>query len=112
HRKLREAFAAKRLEGALSKPRILELYLNIVPLGPSIWGVREASAHYFDKSPAELDVFEAVFLSTLPAAPNAPLSGPNLERALTTARRVLASLHMSGLVSFDDYARAHARFDA
>lgn len=108
HRKLREAFTAHRMERALTKRRILELYLNVIQLGPGIWGVRAASEHYFGKPAHALDAFEAIFLSALIAAPNAALAGANLERLLATARRVLTSLYRSGLIDAGDHARTEA----
>lgn len=110
HRKLREAFAAHRLESELPKERILELYLNVVPLGPDVWGVREGSAYHFGKTPAELDLFEVVHLTSRIAAPNAELAGGNLDRARSTQQRVLDALYMSGLVEGDDYEATHAQF--
>ena len=47
-RKMKEAVTAWRLERALGKPRILELYLNIAELGDGIWGVEAASRRYFN----------------------------------------------------------------
>lgn len=46
-RKLREAMIAVRMEHAISKRRIFELYLNVIELGPGIFGVEAASEHYF-----------------------------------------------------------------
>lgn len=46
-RKLREALIARRLEAALPKTRILELYLNVIEFGPGIYGVVAASRRYF-----------------------------------------------------------------
>ena len=46
-RKVKEVVTAWRLEAALAKPRILELYLNVVELGPETWGVEAASRTYF-----------------------------------------------------------------
>ena len=66
-RKLKEAVTAYRLELALSKRRILELYVNVVELGPGIWGVDAASETYFRRSPARLSRSEAAALAgTLP----------------------------------------------
>jgi len=66
-RKLKEALTALRLEAALSKDRILELYLNTVELGPDLWGVQPGSRAYFGADPAQLTVEEAAALAaTLP----------------------------------------------
>jgi monofunctional biosynthetic peptidoglycan transglycosylase len=66
-RKLKEAVTAKRLEWALGKPRILELYLNIAELGDGIWGVEAASRRYFRTSARRLsDTQAAALAATLP----------------------------------------------
>lgn len=66
-RKLKEAVTAYRLEWALSKTRILELYLNVVELGPNLWGVEEASERYFGRPAARLSMDQAALLvATLP----------------------------------------------
>ena len=66
-RKLKEAVTAWRLELALGKPRILELYLNIAELGDGIWGVEAASRRYFDASARRLTETQAAALAaTLP----------------------------------------------
>ena len=66
-RKTKEALTALRLELALPKDRILELYLNLVELGPGVWGVPAASQRYFDVSPAHLSEVQAAALAaTLP----------------------------------------------
>ncbi|MDH7476346.1 MAG: transglycosylase domain-containing protein [Microgenomates group bacterium] len=46
----------------LTKNKILELYLNNVPLGPNIYGVKAASKFYFNKEPSQLTEIEAAFL--------------------------------------------------
>ncbi len=58
-RKIKEAILAVRIEQALSKDRILELYLNEVYFGGSAYGIAAASLNYFNKSLDELDVAEA-----------------------------------------------------
>ena len=66
-RKLKEAVTAYRLERALGKPRILELYLNIAELGDGIWGVEAASRRYFRLSARRLTETQAAALAaTLP----------------------------------------------
>jgi monofunctional glycosyltransferase len=66
-RKGREALLTWQLERTLSKRRILELYLNVVELGPGVYGVGAASQRYFGKAPADLDESEAAQLAaTLP----------------------------------------------
>jgi len=62
-RKVKEAVLTWQLERDLGKRRILELYLNVVELGPGVYGVGAASRRYFGKSPAELDEAEAARLA-------------------------------------------------
>lgn len=68
-RKLKEALIAWRLESDLPKNRILEIYLNIAEWGPGIYGIHDASDHYFGRSPRVLRPEEAAFLASLLPAP-------------------------------------------
>ncbi len=70
NRKIKEAILAFRIERALSKERILELYLNQIYLGSGAYGVAAASLEYFDKSIRDLDYAEAALLAALPKAPS------------------------------------------
>jgi len=92
-RKLKEAVTAVRLDLALPKDRILELYLNVVEWGPEVWGVAAASEAYFGARPSQLTEHEAAALAaTLPF----PLtSNPVLRPARMLARRdlILARYH-------------------
>jgi len=69
-RKVKEAILAYRIEEAIPKDRILELYLNEIYLGFGSYGVAAAALNYFNKSLDELTVPEAAFLAALPKAPN------------------------------------------
>jgi penicillin-binding protein 1A len=69
-RKIKEALVAIRMEQALSKDRILELYLNEIYLGGGAYGAAAAALNYFNKSLDELEPQEAAFLAALPKAPN------------------------------------------
>ena len=66
NRKIKEAILAFRIERALSKQRILELYLNQIYLGSGAYGVAAASLEYFDKSIKDLEYSEAALLAALP----------------------------------------------
>ena len=70
NRKIKEAILAFRIERALTKERILELYLNQIYLGSGAYGVAAASLEYFDKSIKELDYNETALLAALPKAPS------------------------------------------
>lgn len=66
-RKVKEAVIAWRLEWALDKRRIMELYLNVVELGDGTWGVEAASQRYFERSARKLSREQAAALvATLP----------------------------------------------
>jgi penicillin-binding protein 1A len=70
NRKIKEAILAFRIERALSKQRILELYLNQIYLGSGAYGVAAASLEYFDKSIKDLNYGEAALLAALPKDPS------------------------------------------
>lgn len=93
-RKLKEAVTAYRLEWALSKSRILELYLNVVELGPNLWGVEAASERYFGRPAAGLSMDQAALLmATLPH----PLSSnPSYRPGRTIWRQQLILRRMRG----------------
>ena len=66
-RKVKEAATAYRLEAALSKRRIMALYLNVAELGPNLWGVEAASQHYFNRRAARLSAEQsAALVGSLP----------------------------------------------
>ena len=69
-RKIKEIVLASRIEGALSKERILELYLNQVYFGGHAYGIAAAAQQYFGKAPSDLSMAEAAYLAALPKAPN------------------------------------------
>ncbi|MBV8120672.1 MAG: PBP1A family penicillin-binding protein [Alphaproteobacteria bacterium] len=69
-RKIKEVLLATRIEAAMPKERILELYLNEIYLGSGAYGVAAAAQTYFDKSLDDLTLGEAAFLGGLPKAPN------------------------------------------
>ncbi len=82
NRKIKEAILAFRIERALSKERILELYLNQIYLGSGAYGVAAASLEYFDKSIRDLNYSEAALLAALPKAPSKynPYRNPKLAK--------------------------------
>lgn len=81
-RKIMEYFIAKRLEDNLSKNRIFNLYLNVIELGPGIFGVEAASRHYFNKGVRHLNIEEIVRLAAIiprPLAVNPKKDSPWLK---------------------------------
>ena len=68
-RKVHEIILAQKVERVLSKRKILETYLNVIEFGPGIFGIRNASYHYFKKHPSSLIPKEAAFLAMLLPSP-------------------------------------------
>jgi len=103
NRKLKEAILAFRIERALSKKRILELYLNQIYLGEGTYGVASASLEYFDKPISELNYEEAALLAALPKAPSR--YNPYKNRRLAKFRRdlVLKNLFENNYINKSDY---------
>ena len=87
-RKLEEAVLAWRLEQVLDKRRILELYMNLVELGPGVYGVQDASEKYFGKLPDELTADEAAQLAALLPAPRRGMDAFWHKRYLALAARM------------------------
>ena len=69
-RKVKEIILATRLEAALPKDKILELYLNEIFLGQNSYGVTAAAQVYFAKSLEELSIAEIAYLAALPKEPS------------------------------------------
>ena len=80
-RKIREMVVATRVERAMSKPEILELYLNSVYLGRSSWGIELAARSYFGKAAKELTLEEGALLAGLTKGPNYFPRPPSRPRA-------------------------------
>ena len=103
NRKIKEAILAFRIERALSKERILELYLNQIYLGSGAYGVAAASLEYFDKSIKELNYNEASLLAALPKAPSK--YNPYRNKDLAKFRRdlVLENLYENKFINKNEY---------
>src|SRR5919205_184012 len=104
-RKLREAHVAMDIERKYPKDRILELYLNQIPLGNGAYGVEAASQRYFGKSVRDLNVAEAATLAAIPKAPSRynPRRNPNFN--IQRRNTVVNLLHDNGLLNTEDAER-------
>ncbi len=60
-----EALITLRIDQVLTKREVLERYLNVIEFGKNIYGIKAASQHYFQKSPADLNIVESAFLAML-----------------------------------------------
>jgi monofunctional biosynthetic peptidoglycan transglycosylase len=88
-RKLREFMIARRLEAALSKQRILELYLNVIEWGDGIFGAEAASRAYFGLPAAALGPDEAALLAGAIINPRVLDPGHPSPRLLRRQRMIL-----------------------
>ena len=107
-RKIREAIVSFRIEGAYSKERILELYLNEIYLGLGNYGVAAAALNYFNKSVHELTVAEVAYLAALPKAPSDLHPFRNREKAVGRRNYVIDRMVLDGYVSRADGEKAKA----
>lgn len=98
-RKIKEAILAMRMERALSKERLLELYLNEIFLGRRAYGVAAAALTYFNKSLDELTIAEAAYLAALPKAPNNYHPVRNREAAIARRNWVLDRMVEDGHIA-------------
>ena len=103
NRKIKEAILAFRIERALTKERILELYLNQIYLGSGSYGVAAASLEYFDKSIKELNYSEAALLAALPKAPSKYNPYRNIKLAKFRRNLVLKNMFDNDFINFEKY---------
>ena len=98
-RKIKEFILALRLEDALSKNEILELYLNEVYLGENSYGVVAASKTYFSKNLDELSPSEAAYLASLPKSPGRYNPKSNISNAIQRRNFVLKEMFQNGFIT-------------
>ena len=103
NRKIKEAILAFRIERALTKQRILELYLNQIYLGSGAYGVAAASLEYFDKSIKDLDYAEAALLAALPKAPSRYNPYRDIELATFRRNLVIKNLLENNYINLEQY---------
>lgn len=110
-RKLKEWVLAIKLDQVLTKDQILELYLNQVPFGGSLYGVEEAAQTFFGKSAADITVSEAAYIAGVLPAPSrlSPYrldeSGKN-DRLEVRHNLVLDKMYEHGYLTEDELAKA------
>lgn len=104
-RKLQELFLTWYLEHQLTKERILEIYFNVIELGPGIYGIGKAARHYFGKSPKDLTPHEAAWFSSILPSPKrryvhyCPKDGILDAKWEAYLRRIMRKSHERGRVS-------------
>jgi len=111
-RKLQEVVLAWHLEQAVRKPKLLELYLNVIEFGPGVFGIGPAARHYFDKQALDLGPREAAFFSAIVPRPTWSYEGfcTRVLDPLTRdkIRRALSLLVNAGTITSDEWREASA----
>lgn len=105
-RKVNEWIKAFALEGVLDKNEILEAYLNIIYVGPNIYGVESGAKYYFNKSVSELSLAECAFLAGINNSPNSynPFGEKNnSEKILTRTKTVLNKMLELGYITNEEF---------
>ena len=114
-RKIREMARAYNVEKILSKDQILELYLNQIPMGSTIYGVGMAAEYYFSKPVGELDLAECAFLAGINHGPSAynPFIGlDNADIIQKRTKEVLYQMKDQGYItSEEEYNNAVAEVE-
>ncbi len=107
-RKVQEAILTWRLEAKLDKKQILTRYLNIIELGPHVFGVGAGAKYWFNASPRDLTVRQGAFLAALTSEP------ASMSRRLRKAggldptsndrvNTILRAMYRDGVISTEDY---------
>lgn len=107
-RKIQEWYNAVRLEQEKSKDEVLELYVNLVPMGNSYVGIQSAAQAYFAKDAADLELAECAFLAGVPNRPSTynPLTETGRRNALRRMRIVLNKMYELEMISEVEYQDA------
>jgi len=107
-RKIYEILVALKIEQALSKEQILEIYLNQIYLGQRAYGFASAAQVYFGKPLAKITAAEAAMLAGLPKAPSAYNPVVNPKRAKIRQQYILGRMRSLGYLSEEQYQSAVA----
>ena len=108
-RKVKEWGKAYELEWYFSKDEILELYLNVIYVGPNIYGVQTGAKYYFSKDATDLSLAECVFLAGINNAPNSynPFGdADNSEKIENRTKTVLSKMLELEYINQEEYSSA------
>jgi hypothetical protein len=95
-RKAQELLIAMALEKCLSKPEIMELYLNVVEFGPNTYGIGPGSKLWFKKAPEALSPVEAFWMASI--LPRPRKASPPSEQSLKGISRLMGLLAKQGKI--------------
>jgi penicillin-binding protein 1A len=107
-RKAREGLLAYRIEDALTKEQILELYLNQIFLGRNAYGVQAAARAYFGKDLKDLSLGQFAYLAILPKGPANYTPERNMDRALSRRNWALGEMLRNDFITPTQHAAAVA----
>jgi monofunctional biosynthetic peptidoglycan transglycosylase len=107
-RKVKEIILARRIDDTVSKRRILELYLNVVELGPMVYGVGHAADYYFGKPPSALTVRECAFLASMLPSPRIYNPYRKMSRVMKRSNRILRRMAGARMITREEYRAALA----
>ena len=113
-RKVKEWWKAWQLETCLSKDQILECYLNIIYVGPNMYGVQTGAKYYFNKSVKDLTLEECAFLAGINNSPNSynPFNNSNnTEKITKRTKTVLRKMKELEYINEDEYNTAITNVD-
>ncbi len=108
-RKIKEWIYALSLEKNMSKDKILESYLNIIYVGPNIYGVQSGAKYYFNKDVTDLSLAECAFLAGINNSPNSynPFSDTDhSEKIIKRTKVVLKKMLELKYINYNDYNNA------
>ncbi|WP_164721371.1 penicillin-binding protein 1A [Burkholderia stagnalis] len=105
-RKIYEMLLAYKIEKALTKDQILELYMNQIYLGQRSYGFAAAARVYFGKDLKDITVAEAAMLAGLPKAPSAYNPVVNPKRAKVRQEYILKRMYEVGYITQPQYEQA------
>ena len=106
--KLVQVFRAFQLEWKYDKDEILQLYLNLVPYGSNIEGVKAASLLYFNKAPDHLSLAEITALSIIPNRPSSLVIGKSNDVIINERNRWLQKFAADGVFTDQEIKDAEA----
>jgi membrane peptidoglycan carboxypeptidase len=108
-RKLEEALLTTLLEQELSKSELMELYLNVIEFGPGIYGVGPAALYYFNTSPGDLSLGQALYLASVlpnPKQRHFTADGHVSEGWMGYLRKLMRIAWKIGRVTEEEYQQA------
>jgi monofunctional biosynthetic peptidoglycan transglycosylase len=109
-RKIKEIILARHMEEELTKGRILELYLNVVELGPMVYGIGHGARYYFGKPASALTPRECAFLAAMLPGPRVAYNPyRNLDKVMARSDMILKLLRRKWILTESEYHAALAQ---